>query len=146
MRRGFTLIELIFVIVIIGLLSAIAIPKFLNLKQNAEASAVINTTVNAAQQAAEVSVNYLDLENNSSFTLGDIVKIKGKNWSYDDTATDNNGTYEYNATNGTAASVTLYLDNRTVNYKIDCTKFDATTQAKCENILGDTSVDINITF
>ena len=58
MRKAFTLIELIFVIVIIGLLSAVAVPKFLNLKQHAEASNVVKTTVDAAQQAVEVAVNY----------------------------------------------------------------------------------------
>jgi len=35
-KRSFTLIELIFVIVIIGLLAAVAVPKFLTTKKNAE--------------------------------------------------------------------------------------------------------------
>jgi len=35
-KSGFTLIELIFVIVIIGALAAIAVPKFLTTKKNAE--------------------------------------------------------------------------------------------------------------
>src|SRR3989338_4930379 len=38
-ERGFTLIELVLVIVILGVLSAVAIPAFVNLQQDAQAGA-----------------------------------------------------------------------------------------------------------
>lgn len=43
MKKAFTLIELIFVIVIIGVLSAVAVPKFSNLSDNAKISAEMAT-------------------------------------------------------------------------------------------------------
>ncbi|WP_456479679.1 type II secretion system protein [Nautilia sp.] len=52
MKRGFTLIELIFVIVIIGVLASFAIPKFTNLTTHAK-SAGIKSLVTSVQSAVD---------------------------------------------------------------------------------------------
>ena len=44
MKRAFTLIELIFVIVIIGLLAAVAVPRFLSTEQNAKFKPALEVT------------------------------------------------------------------------------------------------------
>jgi MSHA pilin protein MshA len=54
-EKGFTLIELVIVIAIIGILSAVAIPKFINLSSNAQTAAT--NAVAGALGAANAS-NY----------------------------------------------------------------------------------------
>ena len=54
-QRGFTLIELVMVIVILGVLAAVAIPKFVDLKSDAQ-QASMNGVAGAAASAS--AINY----------------------------------------------------------------------------------------
>ena len=131
-RSAFTLIELIFVIVIIGVLSAVAIPKFTHLKSNAEVKGTIKSAKDATQSAAEAALNLQDLDNNDSFELKNIVSLTGKNWSY--SSTDANGSYTFDQGNGDIAKVILDATNRDVNFTINCGNFkDAQSQTVCND-------------
>ena len=54
-RRAFTMVELVFVIVILGILSAVAIPKLAATRTDAHASVCVHE---AGQLLSEISANY----------------------------------------------------------------------------------------
>lgn len=64
--QGFTLIELVIVIAIIGILSAVAIPKFINLASNAQTAA---TTAIAGALSSANANNYGSRKASSSLGI-----------------------------------------------------------------------------
>ena len=66
--RAFTLLEVVAVIVIIGILSSVAIPKFKNLRQNAKITAELATA--SAVQSAIDECHGEWIVNESNFTCG----------------------------------------------------------------------------
>ncbi|AQW82372.1 type II secretion system protein [Campylobacter pinnipediorum] len=55
MKKAFTMIELVFVIVILGILSAIAVPKFLATRDDAE---IVNAAKNLSTFVSDIGMHY----------------------------------------------------------------------------------------
>ena len=139
MKKSFIMIELIIVIVIMSVLVAISVPKFLNLKQHSESANVAKVTLDAVKSAINIAVKLRDLEGNNSFKLKDLVNLDGKGWKYFEDASHPYGFYNYrdSKTDASIAGIILDRENHIIIYGITCSRFsDPKTQEKCREILG----------
>ena len=108
-NKGFTLVEIMIVVVIIGLLAAMAIPAFQKVRQSSQDKAVMNNT----RQLAAAADQYF-LENGvSSVTQGSLVGSTNYVKSLNLVA---NETYPAGYTQGQAITVSGVAGARTITY------------------------------
>ena len=83
-RKGFTLIEILIVVIILGILAAIVIPQFSSASTQARTSALQSTVQTLRSQIALYKLQHGD-------TLPDLTASGGNNWSLLTTTSTYNG-------------------------------------------------------
>ncbi len=108
-NRGFTLVEIMIVVVIIGLLASMAIPAFQKVRTNSQDKAVLNN----ARQLSGASDQYY-LENGvSSVILSDLIGPTSYIKALNSVALEN---YPAGFTQGQTITITSVAGSRTITY------------------------------
>lgn len=116
-KKGFTLVEIMIVVVIIGLLAAMAIPAFKKVRESSRASAMDNDArqiASAAQQymlennATEIVHGYVTATGALGTALTDYVTQIGKAYTFDGTTITSDVTFSISHTQAGATPVRSY--------------------------------------
>ncbi len=108
-NKGFTLVEIMIVVVIIGLLASMAIPAFQKVRTNSQDKAVLN---NARQLSAASDQYYLE-NGVSSVILSDLIGPTSYIKALNSVA---NETYPAGFSQGTTITITSVAGSRTITY------------------------------
>ncbi len=143
MKKGFSLVELVFVIVIIGILATIAITRFSNIGEQARANSIMKIITDAESSIPSAYVSLVDMELNTSVvSLSDFISITNQDWIFK----DNNNTLSYKK-GGVEAYIKLSDVNRTLSTYLSWKDVNDTELKNSFNIVtGSTTEERNRTI
>jgi len=107
--KGFTLVEIMIVVVIIGLLASMAIPAFQKVRTSSQDKAVLNN----ARQLSAASDQYYLKNGVSSVVLSDLLGPTSYIKALNSVAKE---TYPESFTQGTTITITSVAGSRTITY------------------------------
>ncbi|MBL6970248.1 MAG: type II secretion system protein [Campylobacterales bacterium] len=124
-KKAFTLIELIFVIVVIGILASFALPKFNETREAAVAKTIkqdISTIATSIKSRHALKSDILD--------ISDAVELNTDTWTLDSTKLK----VEYKISNATCVSIEV--DKASSTHKLNVT-ITPTSSTLCQKIADD---------
>lgn len=124
LEKGFTLVELMIVIVIVGVLSSVALPNFLSQTEKAKA-----TEAKTAGSAAVKTMTAQYLEDPAIFVSGAAIKVAAGGLCPDNTA---EFTYTCTANNAGVSTITGTILKGALASSTIITKFDASAGGRPE--------------
>lgn len=131
MKKAFTLIEIIFVIIIIGVLAVVAIPKFSSLGEVAKVNNLFKVINDFKSNAPATYMNLVDLdnENRANVAIDQLVQVKGKDWHVGKIAGKNSWYWYGKSESSSIARIVFHnklaTNSRKIEINIWCDRFSS---------------------